>query len=212
MNLYTFYSPSHTEVYEKYFLKSFNEHLSNDFILTTHKCEQKTTDGNFSDPNWNSSMNDKLFLLKKAIKENDGKWFVYSDCDIQFFGNIMDDIKENINDNLDMLCQEDYHTICAGFMVIKASKKMYEFIEIIEMHHHESNDQIAMNQFRHLINFKLLPKDKYYTVGNFNGGRVWNPGEGVPNTENVVMHHANFTIGVENKIAMLKEVLNNKVK
>lgn len=208
MNLYTFYSPSHKEIYEDFFLKSFNEHLSNDFNLIVETNEQITSDGSFSDPKATAVWGDKVQLLKKAIDENQGKWFVYSDCDIQFFGNIMEDLEKNIDENIDMVCQEDYHTICAGFMAIKASDKMKKFIEIVEINHHQSNDQIAMNQFRNLINYRFLPKERYYTVGNFNGGVVWNAGDRVPNVENAVMHHANFTIGVENKIAMLKEVRN----
>ena len=115
MKLYTFYTPSHKEIYENYFVKSFNNYLYNDFTLDTELGVQKTKNGDFSDPELGSSMDDKIVLLKRAIEENYGKWFIYADCDIQFFGNIINDINNYINlgvsENIDMFCQEDCNSI-----------------------------------------------------------------------------------------------------
>jgi hypothetical protein len=206
MKLYTFYSPSHKEIYERYFLESFNRHLSEDFELIAQADQQITENGSFSDPNVSGVWADKITLLKEAIKANYGSWFVYADCDIQFFGNIMQDIEDRIEPGLDIICQEDCGTICAGFMAINASLKMYNFMNTVELYHRQSNDQIVINQLRNMITFKLLPRDRYYTVGNYNRGMVWNDGDPIIGTENAVMHHANFTVGVTNKLAMLDQV------
>jgi len=206
MKLYTFYSPSHKEIYERYFLDSFNAHLSKDFELVAQADRQITENGSFSDPNVSGVWADKITLLKEAIKANYGSWFVYADCDIQFFGNIKKDIEDRIEPGLDIICQEDCGTICAGFMAINASLKMYNFMNTVELYHKQSNDQIVINQLRNMIAFKLLPRDRYYTVGNYNRGMVWNDGDPIIGAEGVVMHHANFTVGVANKLAMLEQV------
>jgi hypothetical protein len=211
MKIYTFYTPSHKEIYDKYFVESFNNHLSNDFILDTELGIQKTKNGDFSDPELGSSMDDKLILLKRAITENDGNWFIYADCDIQFFDNIKNDINNYINlgmkENIDMFCQEDCNSICAGFLLIRSSKKMNDFIDLISKERHKfNNDQLAMNQYANYIRYSFLPRNMYYTVGNYNGGRVWNAGDTVYLPNKILLHHANFTIGVKNKIIMMDQV------
>lgn len=211
MKLYTFYTPSHKEIYENYFVESFNNYLYKDFTLDTELGVQKTKNGDFSDPELGSSMDDKIVLLKRAIEENYEKWFIYADCDIQFFGNIIDDINNYINlgvsENIDMFCQEDCNSICAGFLLIKSSKKMYDFIDLISKERHKfNNDQLAMNHYSNYIRYSFLPRNMYYTVGNYNGGRVWNPGEMIYLPNKILLHHANFTIGVRNKILMMDEI------
>jgi hypothetical protein len=211
MRLYTFYTSSHTEIYENYFLKSFNKYLSSDFELHAEFGVQKTKQGDFTDPELGSSMDDKLTLLKRAIEENYGKWFIYADCDIQFFNNIKDDINNYINigekQDIDMFCQEDCNSICAGFLLLKSSKKVHDFIDLISKERHKfNNDQLAMNQYANYIRYSFLPRNIYYTVGNYNGGRVWNDGDTIYLPNKILLHHANFTIGVKNKIIMMDEV------
>ena len=43
--IYTFYSDSHSELFNNYFLPSFNEHLSESFVLYTMNIEQKCETG-----------------------------------------------------------------------------------------------------------------------------------------------------------------------
>jgi hypothetical protein len=66
-------------------------------------------------------------------------------------------------------------------------------------------DQIGMH---HVLRARgltagLLP-DRYWTVGQT--GRHWNPCDPVRPPSDLLMHHANWTVGVENKMALLELV------
>ena len=50
------------------------------------------------------------------------------------------------------------------------------------------------------INWDYLPKEFYLP------GKMWNPGDDLDIPKDIVMHHANWTIGIENKIAQLEYV------
>lgn len=209
MNLYTYFTNSHKELYEKYFLESFNKYLLSDFNLITTHTAQKTENGDFTDPEFGACTDDKLIILKQALKDNEGKWFIYADCDIQFFDNIKKDIEGYLSDDIDMVCQEDTNTICTGFLIIKSSQRMRDFIDLVANNRYKHHDdQMTMNYFSNQIRFKFLDRDKYYTIGNYNGGRVWN-GEDFNTHSGILMHHANFTIGVKSKINLLEKVREN---
>jgi hypothetical protein len=206
--MYTFYSDSHTELYNDFFLKSYNEcGMDKSFTLFTVKVDQKSDSGDFNSPGFNETTIDKLIIIKNALEEiDDGERILYSDCDIQFFDNIYDDILSNCqNNDSDIICQHDQNTICTGFMVIKKSPNMINFINLMidECPNHD-NDQCCVNVHSNKIKYSFLPTDKYYTVGNYHG--LWYGSDNIFVPPNLKMHHANFTLGVENKIKLMNLV------
>ena len=54
------------------------------------------------------------------------------------------------------------------------------------------------------IKWAYLPKEFY--CGGILTGKHWQPGTELPLPRNIFLHHANWTIGIENKIAQLKLV------
>jgi hypothetical protein len=50
-----------------------------------------------------------------------------------------------------------------------------------------------------------LDRNKYWTIANYTGG-VWNGSIDFKVPENILVHHANWTIGTDNKIKLLNEV------
>jgi len=206
MNLYTFYSESHKDIYENYLLKSLRKN-GKGFTLHVKKAEQKTKTGSFYDAGFNSAMKDKIKLILNAINANKDDWFVFADCDIQFLQPLYDDLNSYKDNDVDIIAQSDLGTLCAGFFMAKANNRIQNLMQIIydniESFH---NDQVALNNYKDMVNYKLLDSDKYFTIANVNGGNVWNGETDLILPSNIIMHHANFTVGVENKIKLLNFV------
>lgn len=207
IKLYTFYSDSHKEIYEKYFLKSFHEaKLDENFELDTTKVEQKSPTGDFNSQGFSETMLDKLHVIYRAIEENENKLFVFSDCDVQFFKNFYDDITTSyINDKVDMSAQSDAGTICAGFFVARANKIFKKFIEFVMKENYKfPNDQVCMNFHKGRVRYSLMPDNKYFSIGSVNGGKVWSGETNIIIPKGIYMHHANFTVGIKNKIELFE--------
>lgn len=212
MKIYTFYSKSHEIIYHNYFLESLKKY-GPELELVTKVVDQKTMSGSFDEVGFNSTMKDKIALLLDAINENWGSWFIFSDCDIQFLDYFYEDLISYINNDKDIIAQSDLGTMCAGFFIGKADTNLKKIMEKIynniENFH---NDQIALNYYNNMISWGLMDSNNYYTIANSNGGRVWNGDYNLKIPTDIIVHHANFTIGVENKIKLLEYIKENVKK
>lgn len=217
MKLVTFYTQSHIEIYTKYFLPSFNEFLINDFELIECNYEQVCTDGSYGSKGFNQTMIGKIEGIVKNIDLSDERPMVFADCDIQFFKNIKSDVIEEV-ENYDIKLQDDIVCMCAGFFVCKQNEKILHFFnDVLEnlknLVNQGYDDQQIINNFlksnKHPISYGLLPKEKYFTVASSNGAKQWN-GETFSIPKGIIVHHANWTVGIENKIKLLNYVKNNR--
>lgn len=214
MNLYTHYSDSHKIMYNDYFLSSLRKIYSkSELNLRTLYHEQTTAEGRFMSPGWHEAMDYKILVILKAIEECKGSWFIFSDCDVQFFAPFLNDIEVEIKDK-DIVCQEDRGTLCAGFFACQASDKMKEVWETVRARFRSlTNDQNALNCFKLRFNSSTLDKYKFFTVGNFfnnsSGTFVWDNVSNIVPPKNILVHHANYVEGTENKIKLLEMVKNN---
>ena len=210
MKLYTLYSKSHVDIFEKWFLPSLK--LTNPNIdLRCNIYDQVCPSGNFMETGWKETMIIKNELIVNSLNETEeGEIIIHSDIDIQFFK----DIKKNLNLSLfidnDIICQEDAPSVfCYGFMIIKnniKTKNMFKHIlETVKQTKH--TDQELLNKLYKQFNVSVLAYDNsYFSIWMKNGCKVWN-GEEVPNIpNNLILHHANWTVGVENKIKLLNMV------
>lgn len=211
--IYTFYTDTHKKLYTNYFLPS----VPDSFEVVVEHFPQECPSGNFHGDGWMNTMRRKVQYVIRAIEENMGGWFIHSDCDIQFFGDFYEDIKKNLQ-GMDIVAMDD-NMLCAGFFACRGSEKMLTmWNDIDDKLDAFANDQFAMNAA--LINtpgvcFKVLPRFKYFnymhTVGK---DKVWNSGMPIDISRNqldsIMVHHANYTIGVQNKIEMMEMIKNGK--
>lgn len=213
MKLYTFYSDSHLELYENFFIKSFKENsMEKSFDLISLKVDQKSSTGDFNSDGFNSTMVDKVEIILQAINDNWGEPFMFCDCDIQFLRDFKQDILSYLDDKIDLYAQSDAGTICAGFLMVKANKISKKFIEkIIKETPKFSNDQVCMNYYKNHIRYKLLPEDKYFTIASANNAKVWNGEENFQVPSGILVHHANYTIGISNKKKLMELVKKNVI-
>jgi hypothetical protein len=217
MKIVTFYSDSHLRIYNDYFLESYKKYLSHHRLISK-KIEQISPTGEYESTGFDKSMLEKINLVIDNIDLNDPEPFVYSDCDVQFFG----DLDFKIGDD-DIIFQNDFFpgNHCAGFFIAKQNQKVLDFFltvkdRFIKLMDGKIHDQIIINNIffegYDKIKKSMLPSDKYWTSAFSTNGKPWD-GQEIKVPSELIMHHANFTVGIKNKLLLLEEVkkLKNKI-
>lgn len=213
MKIYTTFSASHKPLFDNYFLPSYKKANKNkDFSLYVSEMDQISKNGAYSTHGFRESTGDKLKVIIQAIDDNFGDIIIYSDPDIQFFDGFTEDVLtyKNMDPNVDIYCQNDTPKcpeniiLCTGFMIIRCNDRNKQvFINSLKHIEHFEHDQYAFNYFRKGTNWRFLPEDKYYTIAYNTGNDVWRfqKYDNIPKT--ILMHHANWIGGIENKIKLL---------
>jgi hypothetical protein len=226
IKLITFYSESHQILYN-YFLESFNKFLSEDYYLLVKKINQLSQTGHYGSRGFDLTMVEKINWIIENIDEYSDEVMVFSDCDVQFFDKLIFNIED-----FDILFQNDYSnfdfswfpdgkkgigntSVCAGFFICKQNTIVKNFfIEVRNVLINNINgflhDQFVINKLlneNYKIQYGFLNNNLYWTVAFATNGKVWS-GEHfeIPNT--IIVHHANWTVGLDNKINLLKLVKN----
>jgi hypothetical protein len=165
---------------------------------------------------WHKIMEKKLDLvLSQIMQQQEGSIFVMSDVDIQFFHPIADDIR-TLMQNYDVLFQHDrrsWHApvlewLCAGFMVIRAVPASWHLFDRARLYLRYKDDPAVDDQGalrvvtadEHEAKMGILPS-RYWTHGS-----PWTPGMDLDPPGDIAMHHANWIIGNDTKLAQLREV------
>jgi len=230
MKLYSFYTASHKELLNKWFLPS----LKDDFELILEEYLQECPTGRYMQKGWIDCMKNKVALIIRAIEENPNQIFIHSDVDIQFFRPIKATI-ERLMKGKDMLAQGESHrgTVCPGFLVAVGNQKNLKLWQDIK-HDLEKqtkkHDQALLNErlmqgapeFLQRIARLITPSYRawipnayglkwnylpytFYSPGVFEK-KNWEPGVKLAVPAGIVLHHANWIVGIENKIAQLQYV------
>lgn len=239
MKIYAFYTPSHRALKDEWFLPT----LGGQFEVCVREFPQagRIEDHVYRTPEFIRTMHLKIGMILEAVEENWGGVFVYSDVDVQFFGDVKDMIAAAIK-RRDLLVQRDSPGggICAGFFACRANEKtraLWQFIARSMADDPELDDQDALNKIlvaaepgwmrgpRHFLGRAgsrakvfldpLRPNRfgvrwEYLPESFFSGGVAaragWQPGSKLCVPGDIVLHHANWTVGVEHKIAQLRYV------
>lgn len=213
IKLYALCTPSHAILRDQYFLPS----IQDDYEIIIENVDQESQKGEIWTDGFNATVLKKVELIIKAIQENWGQYFILSDVDIQFFNKTEDKIRELMRDDIDMLVQRD-HPIselcpCSGFMIIRSNEKTMQLWKaaLSLMQQFQWYDQDALTSlFTERYDETLSLKWDYLPPEFFGGGTLtgkrWLRWDFLPVPRDVLMHHANWTIGVENKISQLEYV------
>ncbi len=208
IKMYTLCTQSHRILHDNYFLPS----IKDDFEIIVSSAEQACESASFFKEGWTETMLAKVNVIIRAIKENMGKIFVFSDVDIQYFKKIEPYIVELIK-NKDFIVQRGHpkDLTCAGFFVCRGNNKtlqLWEEIKKMMIKNPSLDDQRPLNTLLQTNPFGLrwavLPT-KFYHCGILTS-RSWKPGVILKIPHNIVLHHACFTVGIDNKIALLEYV------
>ena len=215
MKVYTLLTQTHKFIFETYFLPSYKAINKNkQFELYVGQSKQIGETGEYGEAGFKETMINKVKMLIDVIEKNKNSFILYCDADIQFFKGFETDILKYNNTSVDLYIQNDSGPrfadspiLCAGFMIINCTTKTLAFFKkILSIIHHFEHDQYALNCIRNEINWVLLPSEKYYTISYNTNNNVWQ-GEHYENIPSgILMHHANWVKGIQNKIKLLEYI------
>ena len=99
---------------------------------------------------WTETTIRKVDLIIRAIEENWGDIFIFSDVDIQFFAPIQDIIIE-LMEGKDIIMQRNNPegVLCTGFFVCRANEKtlrLWNDVKKTMQKNRSQSDQISFNQ------------------------------------------------------------------
>jgi len=198
MKIYTYYTESHKDLFESYFSKTV-EDLEIDSTIGEQECKS----GSYYSDGWKKTTMKKVDVFIKAVNENIGDIFVFSDVDIQFFGPIKDALIQELGD-FDIAIQNDYNGgLCSGFFVCRGNERTLRMFESMRDNHDQYlEDQHALNMNLNHCNYTIL-STRFWTFGSF--GTQWK-GQNFEIPDNLLMHHSNWVEGIDKKVELLKIV------
>jgi hypothetical protein len=197
-------------MYTKYFLDSYNKYLTESFELIPHKIDQICISGEYGSDGFSNAMLEKINHIINNIDVLDKTPMIFADSDIQFFSNFSKEITDELGD-FDIKFQSDVTCICAGFLICKQTEIVLKFFITVRdilktVMNKKVDDQQVINNIIHKYPIKWgLLSNKFFTVAMANGAKQWN-GQEFEISGNIYTHHANWTVGLDNKYKLLDMV------
>ncbi|HEV2916851.1 MAG TPA: hypothetical protein VGW78_03830, partial [Candidatus Babeliales bacterium] len=120
IKLYALYTPSHEILKDDFFLPS----MQDDFDIIFEFCEQTCPSAQFMSEGWTDTTIRKVDLIIRAIQENWGSIFIFSDVDIQFFAPVQEKIL-TLMEGKDLVIQKNSPNgvLCTGFFACRGNEK-----------------------------------------------------------------------------------------
>lgn len=209
MKIYASYTDSHRALLETHFLPSIPPGF--DVVLRRH--EQLCPSGVFGSQGWDAAMEEKVRFRLEAI-ENEAEPFILCDVDLRFYGLNVGEVMAWSRHG-DLLCQDDGAELCTGFMILRRSAVTRAlFLRVLATIKNVGREQPALNvAVASMFELRVtkLPRDRFWTAGLVDG--VWDGRSPItPPPADMIVHHANWVMGTNRKLAMLNAVLEMKRK
>ncbi len=209
MNVYSVYTSSHEKLLNDWFLPS----IPKTWKLCLTKVDQVCPSGSYHSSGWYNMMASKYDVIIEAIKENKNKYFIHSDIDILFFepSNNLEQLDLKTDLIIQRNTKDDPANVCPGFFICKGTSKMAKLFKTIRniTLEEQTDDELLLNQYllrNTKFNWSYLP-DVYYTPGIQFGSRAssykWSDTDDIKLPNDVALYHANYTVGIDNKIRQL---------
>ena len=217
LKILAFYTPSHREIFDKFFLPSFDAiNKDKDFRLKVEEQQDQYVEhGIYHTRGWARTQINKIEFYKNEAIQNFGDYLIFSDVDIQFFKNFKTNILKKAK-NYDLVAQqsasrqwliEKGHSLCSGFFIFKANKKVISLFETmqecIDVSNDDVADQICLNINKGMVDWSKLSK-KYFNTGMATGGQAWGSVKPKCIPKDLYLHHANFVETLPKKMEVMK--------
>ena len=209
--IYTVSSPTHdTFLPWLYTIKDVYPNIVIDVLY----IDQLSESGAFYKNGWYEATLAKLEAITKILNNTDNSLFIFSDTDVQFFKPFHSIINNLLLTN-DIVFQNDYDSLqCTGFFACRQTPLIKDLFNkalwlLKKRKNNISDDQVAMHEALKRfpqIKHAMLPRE-FFTYGSFRKKEIWSGIQqefDIP--ENIIMHHANWTVGIQNKLDMLQYV------
>jgi hypothetical protein len=217
VTLCTFYTPSHEIMFKEWLLPSASS-CGFEVVARSYSTQLCNT-GNYAESGWRDTQLKKLSNYISILKtKQDTDIIVGSDVDVQIIKPCGDKLIEFLGDG-DLSFQENVDgKVCSGFFVARCNSNVINFFETalkslaceLMKSKKGAGEQYEIWKLiesgNHNAKLRMLPKDE-----------VWNPRTKYEKVEeltiptNMLVHHANWTHGTENKIKQL-EFVREKLK
>ena len=219
MKLYAFATPSHRHLVEDHFLPSLptsiEHHVKWVSQFQNKMCDESS--GRYDEDGFNQTVKKKIEHIILIIQDSmHMRPFIYSDVDVRFYhgANLIKSVKHGLVDQ-DIVFQHDGPGgMCTGFMVIKPNTyTLALFKRVLSLMNERADleDQKAMNMIlasakeEFGLRWGVLPTALFWTHGS-EKGTIWEPDMPLNPPLALVMHHANWALGVPHKRALLEAV------
>lgn len=214
LRLVSYYTPTHEEMCRRFVMQRAWHFHERRYV----KFDQTCPSGDFKSDGWNACMLDKLNTLLNLPA--DGMPTLYVDSDVCLMPGLHDWCRryaESLADD-EVAFSDDRIQWCAGIMLFRSSSRVHSFWQTIAdlSQAWDLPDQDVIHQLRLQaverkgvlpVRARVLPSDVFcnWATVNAHVPQPWS-GEafGVPPT--CVAWHANWTIGISNKVRMLELV------
>ncbi len=202
----TGYSTTHSPLFLQHFKPSFDKYLAHHFELHVRKIEGNP--GKFGEASFNDWGRREMGAVLGLLKKNMGRIVVSTGADFHFYEDFFPQLKPLLHYKELVGIYDMYQMICGDFAAFVVTDKILNLYQwMIDNDARFPNQQFTFNAgIKTLkIDAAVLSGD-FYTVGMSTSGQVWNPGEPVDPPSTIALHHGNFTVGAENKLALLDAV------
>lgn len=199
----TYRTPSHNSLYE-----IFNESLLNteEGFDRIDILDKDSASGDYGSKGFNQATMEKFkAILDVARNSEDGETILYSDVDVVFLKETTSYISRCLEMN-DVFFQDDASQYCTGFFCFKNKPSFRDILSSVVENKKKlpGNDQDVFNS--------MYGGDQRFSKFDpsivFNTRSLWNSGDKPPVfPETMKVFHANWTIGVDNKEALMKMAL-----
>lgn len=205
MKAFLLCTPSHRKLLAEHLIPT----LPLDIDIFIKQGRQHCESGRYMSDGWLACMRDKVELLIQAVDDNPGECLLHLDADVQFFVPRIEPILLRYLDRCDLVAQSDgegdrSEVYCGGFFAFRANEAIRELFEqmLLLMGERRINDQEALNQAIHSseVAADLLNSDHFWSPRS-----GWKPGMPLNLSPSAVFHHANWCVGVEDKVQQLNE-------
>lgn len=199
----TFASPSHEQLLDDWFLPSFRWYHPDAEVLV-HRMPQYCANGTYGNEGWDRAMQTKVDVVRELAGLCKTEFVLVADADIQFFGNVESTLFSALGDR-DVVFQYDgAGAVNSGFYFFRVSERFVEFLAEVRRKL-TLHDQPAFNEVltRTSLRHARLGRE-FWNLGQA-GPKAWREWDyALP--DKLLMHHANYTQGVERKIRLLRHV------
>jgi hypothetical protein len=207
MKIFSCYSDSHIVFLGKHFLPSVHPDNHVELVHMEQDCS-----GVYTDDKWGKMAERMLRLKGQAILAKAGTPpFYVSDVDARFYGdvNVSVDMMQELG-SPDLLMQDDGEGgLCSGsFVVVPCPRVAEVFFDAIKLlPKHNGHDQPALNEaLANHSDVKAVKLPPSYWSHGAATGKKWELGMEVYPPADIVVHQANWCVGIENKLALLDQV------
>lgn len=195
MNLYTIHSESHREMALNYLLPSIPDSIQ---CYSRYVAHQHCESGSFYNNGWTDACYEKVVFFRDICLKEMGNIFIFSDADVQLFGDPTEQLLLELGHN-DIACQDDINQFCSGFFVCRANDKTLAMFDAM-LSNYILEDQATLNRHLGMVNAIKLSHVFFNVAHSIQ--TVWD-GQDFEIPNDILVHHANWTVGVENKIKLM---------